>query len=90
MAAVEVQITPGGRARRIEVAIRIIYGLVLAIFAEIMGIIVAILWIVNFLTCLVLAKRVGAGFLAKYVAWIAKISAYILFITDERPPLLPF
>ena len=89
MNSVRVEITPGGKASRAEVIIRIVYGIILGIIAYIFGIIMSILWVVNFFTCLLLGARIGADFIAKYVKWIAMVCAYLLFVTDERPPFLP-
>ena len=89
MKSVNIQITPDGRASRLEVIIRIFYtlvaGIILAVFMWIAGILV----FVNFFTCLILAKRVGAGFIAKVIEQMPKLYAYACFVTDERPPLVP-
>jgi len=88
MADVNVSITPGTSVSRVEVIIRLIYGYIAMLILGICAIGVYVLFIVNIITGLVLAKRVGAGFLAKWVEQATKIMAYYLFATDERPPLL--
>lgn len=89
MESVKVQITPGGPASRVEVIIRIFYGaiagFILGIFMGIAGIVVCI----NFFTCLILAKRVGIGFVSKIIVQMTKLYAYSWYITDERPPIIP-
>lgn len=90
MDSVKVEIKPGGTASRSEVIIRILYGILLLIVKGVLEIIIAILWIINLFTCFILGQRVAADFIAKYVGWTAMIGAYILFVTDERLPLLPF
>ena len=89
MKSVSVQITPGGRASRAEVIIRIFYGLVAGIILSIFLWVVGILVFVNFFSCLILAKRVGVGFIAKVIEQIPKLYAYTYFVTDERPPIVP-
>lgn len=89
MEAVKIEITPGGRAGRVEVIIRIFYTLVAGIILWIFGIAVAILVILNFFTCLILATRIAPEFIARYVKQIARLYAYAYFVTDERPPLVP-
>ncbi|MFH1256619.1 MAG: DUF4389 domain-containing protein [Candidatus Diapherotrites archaeon] len=89
MEAVKVQITPGGKADRAEAIIRIFYSIVLYFIAGILGIVACVLIFINFFTCLILAQRVAADFLAKYIGWLAMIGAYSHFVTDERPPLVP-
>jgi len=89
MASVEVKVTPGASVSRVEVIIRIILAIILGIIAYIFSLIVGILWIVNFLTCLILAKRIAPEFTAKFVEWITKVGAYIYLVTDERPPWTP-
>ena len=89
MDSVKVEITPGGRASRVEVIIRIFYtlvaGIILGIFMWVAGIVVFI----NFFTCLILAKRVGVGFIAKVIVQVTKLYAYSFYVTDERPPIIP-
>ena len=89
MESVNVQITPGGRASRTEVIIRIFYALIAGIILAIFMWIASILVFINFFSCLILAKRVGVGFISKVIAQKAKLSAYAYFVTDERPPLMP-
>ena len=89
MNSVQVNITPGGKASRLEVIIRIFYGLVTAIILGIFMIVGYILIAINFWTCLLLARRIAPKFLASLVAQGAKLMAYMFYVTDERPPLVP-
>ena len=89
MNSVQVNITPGGKASRAEVIIRIFYGLVAGIILGIFMIVGAILIAINFWTCLILARRIAPKFLASLVAQAAKLMAYEFYVTDERPPLIP-
>jgi hypothetical protein len=87
--SVSVSVKPDDKVSRMEVIIRIVYAIVLYIVAIFVMIAVYILWILNVLSCIVLAKRFGAGFLANVVEWYTKIVAYMFFVTDERPPFIP-
>jgi hypothetical protein len=86
---VNVDVRPEEKVSRLEVIIRIPMAIILGIIAYILMIVVQILWLVNIVTCLILAKRVGAGFIAKVVAWYTKVMAYLMLVVDERPPFLP-
>jgi len=86
---VSVDIKPGPKVSRLEVIIRIPMGIILGIIGYILGIITSILWVINIITSLILARRVAPGFIAAYVAWITKVMAYMLLVTDERPPFFP-
>ncbi|MFA5126214.1 MAG: DUF4389 domain-containing protein [archaeon] len=86
---VSVDIKPEDKVSRLEVIIRIPMAIILGIIGYILMIIVYILWFVNIITCLILAKRVGAGFMAKVIAWYTKVMAYLMLVVDERPPFLP-
>lgn len=86
---VSVNVTSESKASRVEVLVRIVYAIVIYIVSIFVMIAVYILWIVNILTCLILAKRIAGGFLSKVVEWYTKVMAYFLFATDERPPFIP-
>ena len=87
--AVSVDIKPDEKVSRVEVIIRILMFIILGIILYILMIIVEILWVINVITCLILAKRVGAGFMAKVAMWETKVMAYLLLIVDVRPPFIP-
>ncbi len=89
MESVKVEITPGGKASRVEVLVRIVYGLVAIIVLAILMMIAEILAVINFFTCLIWAKRVAPGFIASVIAQMARVYSYVYFVTDERPPLAP-
>jgi K+-sensing histidine kinase KdpD len=89
MESVKIEITPGGRASRAEVIIRIFYTIIAMIILWIFGIAVAILIILNFFTCLILAARIAPEFIASYIKQLSRVMAYAYFVTDERPPLVP-
>jgi len=87
--SVEVKIVPGGKASRKEVLVRILYAIILGIIGYVLGIVAWVLTVINFFTCLIVGTRIGHGFLSKYIAWMTMVLSYLLFVTDERLPLLP-
>ncbi len=89
MQTVSVDIKTDPKASRVEVLVRILYWIPLGIVMFILAILSILLFYVNILTCLILGKRVGGAFIAKYVSYSAKYMAYMMFATDERPPIMP-
>jgi len=89
MDSVKVEITPGATVSRLEVLVRFVYGTIAMIILGFFGIITGILVVVNFFSCLILAKRVAPAFIASFIAQYAKVYAYLYYVTDERPPLVP-
>jgi hypothetical protein len=87
--AVSVSVKPEAKVSRLEILIRIPMYIVLGIVMYVLSIIVGILWVINVITSLILAKRVAAGFVAKFVEWQTRVMAYMLLTTDERPPFFP-
>jgi hypothetical protein len=87
--SVKVEITPGGEASRLEVIVRFIYGAIAVIILGIFMVIAEILVVINFFTCLILAKRIAPGFIASVLAQMTRVYAYLFYVTDERPPLVP-
>jgi hypothetical protein len=86
---VNVKVTSESKVSRVEVLVRIVYAIVICIVSIFVFIAVYILGIINFLTCLILAKRIATGFVGNVVEWYTKVMAYFLFVTDERPPFFP-
>ena len=89
MESVKVEIIPGAEVSRVEVIIRIVLAIILGIIASVFGMVACVIVCLNFFTCLIFAKRIAADFVAKYLAWIVKVYAYLYFVTDERPPWTP-
>jgi hypothetical protein len=87
--SVKVEITPGGDASRLEVIVRFIYGTIAIIILCIFMAIAEILVFINFFTCLILAKRIAPGFIASVLTQMTRVYAYLFYVTDERPPLVP-
>ncbi|MBI5226229.1 DUF4389 domain-containing protein [Candidatus Micrarchaeota archaeon] len=89
METVSVDIKSDPKASRVEVLVRLLYWIPLMIVMVIMAVVSVILFYINILTCLILGKRIGGSFIGKYVSYSAKYMAYMMFATDERPPIMP-
>ncbi|MDD3159631.1 MAG: DUF4389 domain-containing protein [Candidatus ainarchaeum sp.] len=89
MADVNVNITPGKDVSRLEVIIRMIYGMIVGIVLYLFLIVTYIVILINFFSCLILAKRIAPEFTAKVIAQATKLMAYMFYVTDERPPIIP-
>ncbi len=92
MNSVKVDISYDEKASRLEVIIRIAYWIVYAIIGSILGAITFyIIWPLNMLVSLILAKRIGifAKVVSAMVKYNTQYMAYLLGATDERPPIIP-
>jgi len=87
--SVKVEIKPEGKVSRAEVIIRIVYGIITGIILQIFLFIAVIFWILNFLSCLILAQRIAPEFVTAIIKQETCWMAYVNFVTDERPPLVP-
>lgn len=79
------------KAGRVELLVRLVYWIPLIIVLAILGIIGAIAFIINVLSILVLGKKfLGISrFVAMSIGYRAKMTAYLMCSTDERPPIIP-
>ncbi|MEM4256873.1 MAG: DUF4389 domain-containing protein [Candidatus Diapherotrites archaeon] len=91
MNTVQVEITIEEKASRIEWIFRIIYFIVLYIIGGILGLVAFFMIGLNFLTTLILGKRIifVANLIRAYLKYTTKMATYILGVTDERPPIIP-
>ncbi len=87
--AVSVKIDTKKEASRLEVIIRIPMAIIFYIIGIIVGIIFCVLWVINLITCLILAQRVAPNLLASIVAWMTEVYAYFSFAVDDRPSWFP-
>ena len=78
------------KASRAEWVIRFIYMIPLFIVLWVLSIIAMIGIVVNFFTSILLGKRIQAlnNFVALYISYTAQVHAY-LYVTDERPEIIP-
>ena len=79
------------KATRVELLVRIVWGIVAGIVLAIFSIVAGILWIVQILHILVYARRHKGmqAFIKSVVVQRFKLEAYLLLLTDERPPIVP-
>jgi hypothetical protein len=91
MKTVQQKITYAEKASRIEMLYRIVWGIVAGIILAILGIIASLATIVQFFYILIYKKR-NKGifeFVRAVVVQRFRLSSYLMFLTDERPPLVP-
>ena len=76
---------------RIEMVYRILYCIAYCIIASVIGTVISFVMLVQFLIMVITAKRNEQlnHYIHVYIVWITEISAYIYFLTDERPNLIP-
>jgi uncharacterized protein with PQ loop repeat len=76
-------------ASRLELFVRIVYGLFLGIIADIWGFFAELAGIVQWLYILIMGKRHGSlwRFTVGYIRFSYRMEGYLLLLTDERPPV---
>ncbi|MBO8180794.1 MAG: DUF4389 domain-containing protein [Archaeoglobus sp.] len=74
---------------KIETLLRIPLGIFYGLILDVLGIVVAVLWIFLFLYTLILGKRHrgAAEFMNGYVSLMYRVYRYLSFATNERPQL---
>lgn len=79
------------KASRLELIVRWFYGIVIGILFYLWGIYVSILEFLQFWHILIFGRRGGRLYRGtrRYLAASTHVSAYLLFLTDERPELTP-
>ena len=76
-------------ASRIELFVRIVWGIISGIVIVIFAMIAYIFLGIEWLLILILGKRIGAlnDWIKKVLIYSIQLSAYIYLVTDERPPI---
>jgi high-affinity Fe2+/Pb2+ permease len=79
------------KASRLELLVRILYSIPLAIVLWLIGIIASLAEFLLWFHILIFGRRHKGlnGFLKVYLAYVTKIRAYLNLLTDERPPIIP-
>jgi uncharacterized membrane protein len=79
------------KASRLELFIRIIYAIPLAIVVWILSFIMSFVNLVQWFHILILGRRHKSlyKFAKLYLGYVTKISAYIWLLVDERPEIIP-
>jgi hypothetical protein len=77
------------KASRFELFVRLVLSFIYGIIAEIWGFIAGILWVLQWLIILVTGKRNKGihNFIVGFWRYWTRAIAYILMLTDERPPI---
>lgn len=79
------------KASRIELIVRFVYGLAIGIIYGLWSIIIEIVQFLQFFHILILGRR-AAGlyrYTRQYLTAYTYVSAYLMFLTDQRPELTP-
>jgi len=78
-------------AGRLELLIRIVYWILIAIVLWIYGIITAICLIIQWIHILILGRRNESlsNFVKGYLEYYVHVMGYVYFMTDKRPDILP-
>jgi len=91
MKTIQAKIIYTEKASRIEMLYRIVWGIIGGIVLWIFGLIAGLASILHFFYILIYKKRHKGIFelvRAVYVQYF-RLSSYLIFLTDERPPLVP-
>jgi hypothetical protein len=77
--------------RRATVAVRLLLVIPQLLACYLLGIAAAFVVVIGWLGALVTGRlpRFAAIYLAPYLRWYATVGAYLLFLIDEYPPLMP-
>ena len=77
------------KASRLELFIRLILMFVYGIIAEIWGLFVGIAWVLQWFHILFMGRRHKGleNFMKGFWRFWVRVIAYVLMLTDERPPI---
>jgi hypothetical protein len=91
MNTVSYDVQSAEKASRVELFVRIIWGIISLIVMSILGIIAYICYVLEWLAILITGKRVSAldGMLKTFVTYNAQMTSYMSLLTDERNPIMP-
>jgi len=79
------------KAPRVELLVRIIYAIIYFIASIIIGILCGIAWVLQLFVILITGTRNKTlhDVLFFCVKYLYNFHAYLSFVTDERPPVIP-
>jgi len=91
MKTVDAKISFVPRSHRIELIVRIIWGIVAGIVLGIFSIVASVIWFVQLLYIIVTGYRHKGmqSFIKTVAIQHFRLSAYLSLLTDERPPIIP-
>ena len=91
MKTIQHKITYVEKASRVEMLIRIVWGIIAGIVLVIFAFVAALATFIHFLYILIYGKRQKEIF--QFVKAVEvqrfRLSLYLTFVTDERPPIVP-
>lgn len=79
------------KASRIELLIRIVYAIIGGIVFYILSLLSIVAWLLQLIIILITGKREKKinGFIQLTLRYGVRLSSYLMFLTDERPPIVP-
>ncbi len=91
MKSVSFRATSATQASRLELFVRILWGLLTSLVLAVLGIVMWICLIPLWLIILITGKRniSLAGFIRRVMVYTVQAYTYLLLLTDERSPLFP-
>ena len=91
MKTVKFSVDMKGKAERMELLVRFIYWIPLALVAWILGMVSGLCTVAQWLYILVTKKRHPTlhKYILMYVDYQAKMGSYLSLLTDERPEIIP-
>lgn len=91
MRTVRSNVTYVEKASRWEILVRILYSIPISVVLWFFGIIAGISELILFLHILILGRRHKElnKLVSAYLDYFIKVSAYLRFLTDERPRIIP-
>jgi len=91
MKSVSADVKFNARATRVELLVRIIWGLAAGIVLAIFSFVALIIWIIQIFYILIYARRHKGmqSFIKTVVIARYRLETYIFLLTDERPPIIP-
>ncbi len=91
MKSVKSKITYKEKASRLELLVRIIYAIPIAVVLWIFGILAGLAQLILWFNILIFGKRhkLLHNFVKMYITYLFRVHAYLNLLTEERPPIIP-
>ena len=79
------------KASRIELIVRWIYGIIFSILYGLWSTLISIIQFIHFFYILIMGRRSAAlyRYTRRFLTASTYVSAYLMFLTDQRPSLVP-
>lgn len=91
MKTVDAKVSFNPKAPRTELLVRIVWAIAAGIVLFLFNIVAGILWVIQILYILVFGGRHKGmqSFIKTVVIQRYRLEAYLMLLTDERPPIIP-